>query len=604
MNRKRYVMNTAHKDLRGFAYLIYSAISLSLLMVMVFLPLAPLFADEIVMDEPTVTSVEESVVPDFVDLVPETEEQVVESEQQDLIEDVAIGSVIDEHNKSELTQGDSDTVLYDATQSGEDPVPVEEITSSDTSGNAVTEEGDIADVEVIEENTEAVSDEAIDTEVAEEASNTSDEVEDIEIIDETVEELLEETDGEQVGDIDEEQVNETEETISDTEEENDISDEESKVHAVATSSDTENVIMVNTLTNDSNKFSFAENECTTAGDGTFYCVKAEHAPEIIHTDRIFSAIDIEGDKEIYVEKDSEISPLTSNQYDDDAPYYDEVSNTAVWHRLIDGRYQIISFDFDKEEETQLTNDRFNNMEPNRFGSATVWQGWVGNDWEIFFFEGGELTMLTDNTINDITPSVNGAYVVWQSFENSAWVMKVYDIRSRTTATIDDKSGGSIENPRFVLVYDSKQMTGDVETKGYDLKSGKVIALGSSPVNLPEEIPDPDQTGEERALVTIITQLKPKTEDDGGGDEPLPDAVGTSTPSDTDLFITPNAIEFGTTTLETVEGPTATSSTDVIVPAIITVDSVDTSHIEDIIVTTYVEPIASTTLAQEMIVSEE
>lgn len=586
--------------MRGLEYLIYSTLSVCLLFVMIFLPLAPLFADEI----PTEMTIDIESADIAHEPLIDTESVAVDIEQEPSIarpDEVPV--VIDDVPPDDMETIDSRVTEVPEISDGE-ASPVTEVTITGTS----TEE--VVVVLVSNAGDEALTESSTSTRTVTDSEGTS--TPEAVVIDEVIGTTTNET---QVPNDDDAEIHEElfeqegdeivieEQMSADVDEEITVESDELTDESVATTS-TENTIVVNTLTNDENKFSFAKNECTTAGDGTFYCMKTNNVSEAIHTDRIFSAIDSEGDKEIYIEKNNEITPLTSNSYDDDAPYYDEVSNTAVWHRLIDGRYQIISFDFDTEEETQLTSDRFNNMEPNRFGSATVWQGWVGNDWEIFFFEDGELNMLTDNTTNDITPSVSGAYVVWQSFESNAWVMKVYDIRSRTTAIIDDESGGSIENPRFVLVYDSKQMTGDIETRGYDLKSGKVIALGLLPVNLPDEIPDPDQTGEERALVTTITQLKPKTEDDGGGDEPLPDVVGTSTPGDTDLFITPTVVESATTTLETVEESTATSSSDIIIPPVIAVDSADTSHIEDVIVTTYVEPIASTTLAQEMIVSEE
>jgi hypothetical protein len=331
-------------------------------------------------------------------------------------------------------------------------------------------------------------------------------------------------------------------------------------------------------------FSFSKDECTTVGDGTFYCATASTQPQVLHTDRVFSAVDADGDKEIYIEKGGELTELTNNTLEDDAPYFDEVSNTAVWHRLIDGRYQIIQYNFNNETETQLTNDSFNNMQPSVFGDALVWQGWVGNDWEIFFQTGGERKMLTDNTTHDIAPSVNGTHIVWQSFENEAWRMKVYDIRTGLIDTIEDTGGGSIENPRFVLVYDAKMETGDIETRGYDLKSGEVVDLASKPTPVPEDIPDPDQTGEKRALVAPSTQPKQKTNSDENDD------VGTTTDNGIDdgdivipSFELPSDESVMTNATSTPEG-----TVDVLVPSFEnSATSTDTAHIEDLVVEPYI-----------------
>ncbi|MFZ2253485.1 MAG: hypothetical protein WAW13_04970 [Minisyncoccia bacterium] len=358
------------------------------------------------------------------------------------------------------------------------------------------------------------------------------------------------------------------------------------------------VVSANVVTTDENRFSFAKGECASVGDEMFYCAKADTATTTTHTDRVFAASDAEGDKEIYIEKDGVVAAISNNSIDDDAPYYDALSDTIVWHRLIEGRYQIISYDIDREEETQLTSDRYNNMAPSRYDNLTVWQGWVGNDWEIFTLLDNELMMITDNTTHDIAPSVNGTHIIWQSFETGVWQMKVYDIRTKQVSTIEDTDGGSVENPRFVLVYDTKFESGDVETRGYDLVSGEVVSLGALPASVPKEIPDPDQTGEKRALVSPQTQPKTKVDegDDGdgvgGGDDLLPED------DITDIVIP--ALQ-GTST-ESTFSEEVTDIEDVLIPAVATENASSTSHIEDIIITPFVEQISVPDDAQQVIVS--
>ncbi len=300
----------------------------------------------------------------------------------------------------------------------------------------------------------------------------------------------------------------TEEAI--VEEEIVVTDEETEV--VATSTD---VIQpeVHTVITPENKFTFSEKECVTVGDGSFYCARADSAAEVMSADRVFAAPDSDGDREVYVEKAGELIQITHNLTDDDAPYYDAISNAIVWQRLINERYQIVLYDIEKSEETVLTADRYNNMQPSMHGDAIVWQGWVGNDWEIMVYQGGEITMLTDNTTHDIDPDISGDYIIWQAFEGESWHVKVYDRVSKSIETIDDAGPVSLENPRLVLVYDAKHDNGDVETRGYDLKSKSSVPLSSTPTPTPESIPDPEQTGEDRAMVSSGVQLKTKTDDD-------------------------------------------------------------------------------------------
>jgi hypothetical protein len=134
-------------------------------------------------------------------------------------------------------------------------------------------------------------------------------------------------------------------------------------------------------------------------------------------------------------------------------------------------------------------------------------------------------MLTDNTTHDIGPRINGDYIIWQSEEVSGWKVRIYNVLTGDIESIDDTDGASIENPRLVLVYDAKHENGDVETRGYDLDTGKNIALAAQSGKIPDKLPDPDQTGEERALIATVTQIKQKTEEDDGIEpEPLEPAV--------------------------------------------------------------------------------
>lgn len=556
-------MSATHREMRGFEYLVYSAFSAVLLVVLLLLPLAPAFASETVPDEsPQVVTSAPPSVPETVDvstpvveaaepLPPEPEElpdthldePIIEAPPpEDLIAAAASEAPIEEEVTEIIAQPEPLIANSESTQSTETAVVPDAPEQAQTSDTGVTQEAELPPSDL-------PTDEVVST------------TEPVVVPEEVVEEPAPEV---------------------------------AEVTAPVTES-VEPVLLqptqpvaVDAVTNDDNRFTFSKSQCTAVGDGTFYCAQADASTEVSHTDRIFSAPDAEGDKEIYIERDSEITVLTDNVEDDDAPYFDEVSNTLVWHRLIEGRYQIMSYDFDTEEETQITFDRYNNMQPHRFDGATVWQGWVGNDWEVFLLEGDTLTMLTNNATHDITPSINGTHVVWQSFENDAWRMKVYDIRTKIVETIEDAGGGSIENPRFVLVYDTKFASGDVETRGYDLQSGEVIALGSEPAPVPQEIPNPDQTGEERALVSPSTQPKSKvageedSEPQGGDAPPVPegDVVVPSFTPDSELASSTESI------------PLEVDATDIIVPVLDTASSTDVSHIEDLIITPFVEPIES------------
>ncbi len=559
--------------MRGFEYLVYSAISLSLLVVLIALPVAPVFAGEEV-TEPT--EVAESLI---------EVEEVQTPPEVEIIEPLEVA--VDQNSES---NSNTPEVIQDATVLPIDTHVSEEVPS--VVGDETVQElvvGEVVSEESSDTSSDTLNEAEIDESALEEeietASTTYDALPVVETATTTEEIISEEEVAEDI----------LEEDVSvDTE------DESMQEEVVEEASDGETV-SVNSVTTDENKFTFSKDECTLARDGAFYCAKATPEAAVLNTNRVFSAPDSDGDKEIYVERDGELFAITQNTFDDDAPYFDEISNTMVWHRLIDGRYQIMTYDFDSEEETQITNDRYNNMQPSRFGDAIVWQGWVGDDWEIFLLEGDELTMLTDNTTHDITPSINGNHIVWQSFEGNVWRMKVYDMHTGAIETIEDSDGGSIENLRFVLMYDTKFETGDVETKGYDLKSGEVLTLGVQPVSVPEKLPDPEQTGEERALVSPPLQVKTKTDgaldDTDTDDTPQVPVIGEE---EMDIVIPPIDTEQGTTTDEYTLEDDISSSTPDVVDVVITpfVEEIESStdHINDVIVTPFVEPIIEEELA--------
>lgn len=342
---------------------------------------------------------------------------------------------------------------------------------------------------------------------------------------------------------------------------------------------------------DDNHYLFSKDACIAMGDGTFYCQRVEEKPVVLDTDRVFAAPDSDGDKEIFVEREGELTQISYNLFEDDAPYFDELSNTIVWHRLIDGRYQIIAYSIEDDQETQLTHDHYNNMEPSRFDDVTVWQGWVGNDWEVMMAEEDVVTMLTDNTDPDIVPRITGDYIMWQSFEGNAWRVKVYDRRTGEIETIADANGASLDNPRFVLVYDTKHENGDVETKGYDLRSGQVVPLSATPAPTPKDLPDPEQTGEDRAFVQTPVSVKTKsvTGDANGEGEPDTDTdQDTSTTSPAfDVIVTPYIDDSLSTS-------TSTSTDDVVSPVVTEATTPSTTpHISDLIITPFVEEIEPT-----------
>jgi len=278
-------------------------------------------------------------------------------------------------------------------------------------------------------------------------------------------------------------------------------------------------------------FTFSKNECTELASGSFYCLEPrENALE----DALFAAPDKDGDLEIFLVRNGTQTQITDNFVDDAAPFFDQNSETIVWHRLIDDRYQIIAYDLASGQEDQLTKNGTNNMEPIRQGKYTVWQRWVANNWDIILSDGVKETQISHASAHDIAPYIHGSLVVWNRYGATGdKSIEMYDIKSETYVTVDDPEGLSVTNPRMVLVYDQMHPNGDIVTKGYDMIARKFIQLDTLPRELPDEIPASEPTSETRALI----QSKPAVKGDevvqedvvGGGEPPLlPELEATST----------------------------------------------------------------------------
>jgi hypothetical protein len=313
-------------------------------------------------------------------------------------------------------------------------------------------------------------------------------------------------------------------------------------------------------------YQFSRDDCVRVEDGSFYC--GEAAVERPADDRFYVALDRDGDREIFAVHDGDTVQITHNQVDDAAPYYDAASETLVWHRLIDGRYQVMSYDFDRAEETQLTHGRANSMEPTRYGTHTVWQQWVGDDWEIVLFDGASTTQLSSNEVPDIAPSIQAGYVIWKRVFADEQVAVIYDLTTGSETTVDGAGDGTaVAHARLMLVYEGVTDTGDRIIQGVDPRTGAVLPIGTLPSDMPDQIPDSEPTEAVRALITPKPTLEeeelpvgtpPATTSTSTLREPAtPVATSTATTSDLTLVLpsTPVATPTSATnTATTTENP--------------------------------------------------
>lgn len=264
------------------------------------------------------------------------------------------------------------------------------------------------------------------------------------------------------------------------------------------------------VTQSDDTHTFSKEDCTELADGSFYC-KEINENEL--KDALFSARDQDGDLEIFLVREGKQAQITENSVDDASPYFDDISNTIVWQRLIDDRFQIIEYNLETGEEMQITDGTVNNMEPTRQGGYTVWQSWIGDSWNIVLYDGVTEKEVTHDTNHNIAPHIQGSLVIWNKTSVSGdKTIEMYNIDSGAYVTVNDPEGLAVDNPRMVLVYDSLHPNGDVVTKGFDIFTGEFIQLDTLPKSLPD-IPDSETTTEVKALTQPKPELKLHLEDE-------------------------------------------------------------------------------------------
>ena len=299
---------------------------------------------------------------------------------------------------------------------------------------------------------------------------------------------------------------------------------------------TTQIVQIESLVSEENYYQFSKQSCIAVGDGAYHCTNKE-ATDIDTQSVVYSAAGTDGSLEIFLKTTKgKVRQITDNIYDDTSSNYDPESMRVVYQRLVDGRYQIVVYNIMEEKETQLTFSKTNNMEPKVSDSGIVWQAWDGNDWEVMLFDGMYTEQLTDNLVQDVVPVIQDGYVLWNVLGGTEQQARVYSLDTKETTSIQGYEGGSIINPRFVLVYDTEYDNGDVVTQSFDPSTGLSEPIAAKPAPTPVNIPENDPTGEIRALINSGKTQKdekelPDVNAGNGSDGPL---QASSTPGTLDL----------------------------------------------------------------------
>jgi hypothetical protein len=132
----------------------------------------------------------------------------------------------------------------------------------------------------------------------------------------------------------------------------------------------------------------------------------------------------------------ETSVLTSNSTNDYD--YSVSGNYVVWEGYDGNDWEIYLFDgtYDANGDPviqQLTDnerdDRYADVHQTDTGVHVVWSGDDGDDWEIFFYNGSDVIQVTDNGFDDRFAQVSESHVTWLGEEVADSEIFLYDIEA-------------------------------------------------------------------------------------------------------------------------------------------------------------------------------
>ena len=266
-----------------------------------------------------------------------------------------------------------------------------------------------------------------------------------------------------------------------------------------------------------------------------------------------------GNKEIFISRGGKTMQLTDTQWDNAFPAKDLSGRFVVWQGQKDSRWQIFvaTFASDTPEIAQLTDSSGSNFNPRVEGGNIVWQSWVDDNWEIYLatpHEGAaatdtpitsenarlgvsalwDVTRITQDPAHDMFPAIAGDIVTWQRAEDGGWGIYAYSMKTGVTTKISTE-GTNGERPRFAMLWEGRDESGNKRLMGYDIASGEQVDLTQEARNVPDDhhpfTPrSPVSSNDQAALpmATSTTPMKVGNEDGGDGDGNATSTDATST----------------------------------------------------------------------------
>lgn len=131
----------------------------------------------------------------------------------------------------------------------------------------------------------------------------------------------------------------------------------------------------------------------------------------------------------------------------------------------------------------ITTNPYEDRLPQIKGQYVVWQGYDGEDWEIFLYDisSGERKPITENDYNDMSPQTDGTYVVWVGYNRTGGEVFLYRIGDPIPITNDANAITNDDNvDRSPQIADGRvawvrhEVTDSIESGNIVLYDGGVV----------------------------------------------------------------------------------------------------------------------------------
>ena len=139
--------------------------------------------------------------------------------------------------------------------------------------------------------------------------------------------------------------------------------------------------------------------------------------------------------EIYLYDGSTTTQIVDSN--NSVPLHGFFDGNVVWSEWDGNDWEL--FRFDGTNTSQITNNDFNdvltpsstetsyssnsNAAVDSSGNNLVWSSYVGDNWEVFYYDGTQTIQVTDNSINDLYPKISGDTLVWSTSGTTSDIFK-------------------------------------------------------------------------------------------------------------------------------------------------------------------------------------